>query len=140
MNDDVLVHIGQYADADARRAMGLSPNRLPPSNDGRYDYLHKMLARERSRYCWSGDNGISNCSMWMRAGDFSYGIQWIKYDNGKETSWTWQYNIVNSPSDLWTIHLEEDGALKSSCYPYPQYMTQNCRFVWQDGRWVRMDW
>jgi hypothetical protein len=63
MNDDVLACIGQFADADARRAMGLSPNRLPPSNDGRYDYLHKMLALERHRYCWSGDNGISYCTM-----------------------------------------------------------------------------
>jgi hypothetical protein len=49
MNDDVLACIGQFADADARRAMGFPPNRLSPSSDSQYARLCKLLAQRRIR-------------------------------------------------------------------------------------------
>jgi hypothetical protein len=49
MNDDTLACIGEFADADARRAMGLPPNRLNSSDDNRYDRLRKLFAQRQVR-------------------------------------------------------------------------------------------
>jgi hypothetical protein len=132
MNDDVLACIGQYADADARRAMGLPPNRLPPSNDSRYDCLHKMLAQERNFEYWVEDDGTPCWTMRFDTDNYYHIIQ-IEY-NRDDKAWGYYYG-PRGRLEFWTMRLLDDGNLESQ--HHWSVFRVHYKSVWKDGRWVR---
>jgi hypothetical protein len=136
MNDDVLACIGQFADADARRAMGLPPNRLPLSNDSRYDCLNKMLAQERRIVHFVEKDGASDWDMCIRTDNYCYSVR-IAYDRDGKIK---ILRYVYGPERLWhfwVIRWRDDGNHESLYFRNVGYFEY--KSVWQDGRWVRLD-
>jgi hypothetical protein len=138
MNDDVFAHIGQFADADARRAMGLPPNRLSPSNDGRYDCLNKMLAQIQSIEYFLEVDGTPCWAKWVETNNYYHSVKVYDRDD-KKIGWGYEYG-PRIPQQFWTIRLLDDGNLESQHHwSISSVFRVHYKSVWQDGRWVRID-
>jgi hypothetical protein len=131
MNDDVLAHIGQFADADARRAMGFLPNRLSPSSDSRYAYLHAMFARRRV------DNWIAwGHAVQIMSGRFHILIQvYGRNEKDKDTQTKSTYGMHGG--DLWDV-VQSEETIKSHHFKLDEHNGHRLHECsnWRNGRWV----